>query len=146
MAKAISLTSNLAHLSLATRTSNHPFIVLTRVSRQTVKLTPGSSAETYQADMLGPHRINDQTAHISLQISSNVKKQRKKNQPETAPKSAPYQADKLPNLKNRPCRHIPSRPFRPFRRLGKAGSRATNKRPQEQKMKNFENCYSLLKS
>ncbi|WP_211657249.1 hypothetical protein, partial [Paracoccus alcaliphilus] len=34
--------------------SNHLFIVLTRVSRQTVKLTPGSSVETYQADMQVP--------------------------------------------------------------------------------------------
>ena len=43
----MSLTSNLAHLpSGPERPDDHLFIVLTRVSRQTVKLTPGSSGKT----------------------------------------------------------------------------------------------------
>ena len=51
----------------------------TRVNRQTVKLTPGSSAYAYQADMQTSQSKNDQTARISLQITINVKKQRKQN-------------------------------------------------------------------
>ena len=49
-----------------------------------MKLTPGSSAHAYQADMQAPQSKNDQTARISLQISRNVKKQRKQNNPNRA--------------------------------------------------------------
>ena len=68
-----------AHLSPGACPGNLLFIVLTRVSRQTVKLTLSSSVslESRYASVL---RSYDQTARISLQIAT-MSNSREKNQP-----------------------------------------------------------------
>ncbi|WP_271180099.1 hypothetical protein, partial [Paracoccus kondratievae] len=48
-------------------------------------------------------RLNDQTARISLQISSNVKKQRKQNNPNNTTSMAPSKPSGLLNFQTWRC-------------------------------------------
>ena len=83
------LTSNLAHLSSPPGSGD------TSVHRSHSREPTNSEADTLIiACARGPickllNRTNDQTAHISLQISINVKKQRKQNRGSSANLSTP---------------------------------------------------------
>ena len=131
---ALSLTSNLAHLSPGPeRPDKHLFIVLTRVSRQTVKLTLLSSPKRLKSRYARPQSTTTKPPAYPFNKSSMSKSRGNKITEDAPFKRRPYRSS-IPRLSRKQrTKALRPVPIPRSRRLGEAVFRPPQTQPQAKK-------------